>query len=1342
MGKIIRFRGPLAGQNAAARSTPAAVEPYTRPTMTTKLDTVSRIEDPFRLGEWLVEPSLNRLSRGGAVIQVEFKAMDLLVYLARRAGDVVSRYELLDAVWQTEFVADNTLVKRIAQLREALGDDARKPRYIATIPKRGYCLIAELSFEDRAAAPSGLPEETLQSEAAERSPYPGLEPFTEADAADFFGRETEISLLWRKITSRRLLAVIGASGAGKSSLLRAGVVARAPPGWRAVVCQPGEDPFLAVARVLASDLAGDTEEIWRLLAFQDLEVALAVAARWRARWDEALLVVDQFEELFTLNPEPVRERFVELLRRLVDAAGIHVVLALRDDFLLACHRHHQLSPIFSDLTAVGPPVGDDLRRALVEPAARRLVGFESGSIVDDMVGQVERERGALPLLAFAALQLWELRDRDRRMLTREVYERIGGVAGALAQHAEATLEAIGPDRRSTVRELFSNLVTAEGTRAAREWNELLSVFSESQRESAESILRALVDARLVTSYELREGDGEPTTMVEIVHESLLRGWPRLVRWQAQDADGALLRDQLRQAAELWHARGRPAELLWNGAPYLEFRAWRESYPGGLTATEEAFSEAMVGHATRRRRRRRLAAAAVVLAALAVAAVTTALWRRSEDRSLRLEERRLVETAHQTMGRSPPEAFAYALAALELRDSPEARRLALAALWASPMPLVIDHWQGRLLSRAMTGADFSPDGRWLSVGQFDGQLALWPESGGSPIVWQPHTNRSRGYFAPDSTALITLSAGDPQLILWSVPDLRRLGSYETGTPLRTDIDARHANIACRLGRLVRDPAAPGGWRYDGRPQEQVEELADDRLPAVALSPDGSDMVYALGEELYLVSIADPAATPALLGRGPSAVDFIAYHPNGDGLATAHADGTARLWSLEDGVAEPLREWPRVYDSACNDLLFDPAGRLLVAGFDEGTASLRVLDGPPGSDPLRLAPQGSRTAELAFHPSGRWLATAGMRRVCLWPLERARLATVLRGHSGAVERLAFAPDGSWLASCGVDGTVRRWPLTASAGADTSILYDWGHRVERFVGWMTMAPDGRFLVTTGGDDSARLVPTNGTTPRVLGGFDERVMRAAVGPHGRQVAVPGYVGGKPVVRVWDLPSGAVTDIEFDAPPDDPIRFLIMDIELTSDGRLLAAHGGRLIAVDPATGRREALAEDVGQFAVGLEGRLILSRSSFDWAPCGVTAHDLAAATARPLASHGRDVSIVTLDPSGTVAVTASNDGIVRVGPVAGEAPHCLVGHEGRVMAVAVSPDGRWIASGGVDGTIRLWSMPDLAKPPLNALPRAELIARLRFLTNLRVVRDPDDREGYVVRADPFPGWQTTPTW
>ncbi len=352
-------------------------------------------------------------------------------------------------------------------------------------------------------APSGAM--SLQ-DVEERSPYPGLRSFTEKDARLFFGREAEVAALWVRIRARRLLAIIGPSGAGKTSFLRAGAIPARPDDWAAIACTPGTAPQRGLGQALGPALAADHEALSQLAGFEDPDTAFALLARWRQAHGDALLVVDQFEEVFTLNPPEMQARFATLLARLATEADVHVVLSLRDDFLMRCHDQACLAPIFAEITPLGALTRQSLRRALVEPATRLGYRFEEPALVEEMVACVEGARAALPLLAFAVSRLWERRDRERKLLTRAAYEDIGGVAGALAQHAEAALDRIGSARHELVRELFRNLVTSHGTRAVIDRDELLSAFP--QRDAAEAALRNLVDARLLTSYEVEGQEGE------------------------------------------------------------------------------------------------------------------------------------------------------------------------------------------------------------------------------------------------------------------------------------------------------------------------------------------------------------------------------------------------------------------------------------------------------------------------------------------------------------------------------------------------------------------------------------------------------------------------------------------------------------------------------------------------------------------------------------------------------------------------------------------------------------------------------------------------------------------
>ncbi len=415
--------------------------------------------------------------------------------------------------------------------------------------------------------------------------------------------------------------------------------------------------------------------------------------------------------------------------------------------------------------------------------------------------------------------------------------------------------------------------------------------------------------------------------------------------------------------------------------------------------------------------------------------------------------------------------------------------------------------------------------------------------------------------------------------------------------------------------------------------------------------------------------------------PSTVELVEFNTEGDRLATAHADGTLRLWSLHDGTAEPLRDWPRDLDGMCDDLGFDPSGALLAAAFDTGRAVVRAVAEPPGADPLLLSPLGRRMTHLAFHPDGRWLATASLEQICLWPLERVGHPTVLRGHSGNVDELVFAPDGSWLASIGVDGTVRRWPLRFSRGAWPSVLDDWGHAFEGGMGSIAMSPDGRFVVATASEDTARVVPVDGSPPQTLGGFDQRVLTAAVGPGGRLVAVPGRSAGRMVVRVWDLETGATSDLDL-GDPRDWLAFRI-SVEFDADGRLLVAHQGRLMRVDPATGRREILADDVGRFALGRRGTVVLSRRQSESRPMTATVHDLVAGTHIPLAQSRLRSELsspsIRAAPSRSPGAGTASSGSARS---RARSPTGWSATRAWSRTVAVSPDGR--TSPRVDATAR----------------------------------------------------------
>ncbi len=284
---------------------------------------------------------------------------------------------------------------------------------------------------------------TLRVEGAEDlHPYPGLASFTEDDAEYFFGREAEVERMWRKLEGPpRMLGIMGPSGAGKTSFIRAGLTPNVPPNWTVIRCTPGNAAIPSLRGALTPELSGRTEALQGLVTDPDNpDVVVDAVASWRHGHKGALLIVDQFEELFTLSSKDEQNRYAALLGRLPLETDVHVVVSMRDDFAASCNAHEALRPIFHELTVLDPPTGGNLRRALVQPATKCGYRFEDDDLVEEILAEVEGERGALPLLAFALTRLWDKRDRESGLLTRQAYHDIGGVGGALARHAEATVD--------------------------------------------------------------------------------------------------------------------------------------------------------------------------------------------------------------------------------------------------------------------------------------------------------------------------------------------------------------------------------------------------------------------------------------------------------------------------------------------------------------------------------------------------------------------------------------------------------------------------------------------------------------------------------------------------------------------------------------------------------------------------------------------------------------------------------------------------------------------------------------------------------------------------------------
>jgi len=470
----------------------------------------------------------------------------------------------------------------------------------------------------------------------DKGPYAGLRSFQEENAGCFFGRSREIAAMVMRIQDGPLTAVVGPSGVGKSSFVRAGVVPAlrlSGTSWQVLVARPGRAPLLALASLLAPLLGSSTNveddlgaqrEIGQRMVFEPGYLGSILRSISRRTGQRFLLFVDQFEELYTLcnNPEQRRAFTTALAGAADDATSpVRVILSIRSDFLGRVGEDaHFMAEISRGLFFLGPPGPEGLREALVHPAEMCGYRFETRGMVEEMIHYLEASPGALPLLQFTASELWDRRDAEHKLLTVESYRAFGGISGALANHADAVVGKLTPAARALCRMVFLQLVTPERTRAVRELAELREMAGNA--EELNQVLDGLVESRLLI---VQTGGGSGDATIELVHESLIESWLTLRRWLEESHEDSVFLEQLRAAARQWQTKGKDSGLLWGGEMAEELARFQRRFRGELSENAQAFARAVAAHRVRRAQLKRVGVvAAIVLTIALLAAAAVAL----------------------------------------------------------------------------------------------------------------------------------------------------------------------------------------------------------------------------------------------------------------------------------------------------------------------------------------------------------------------------------------------------------------------------------------------------------------------------------------------------------------------------------------------------------------------------------------------------------------------------------------------------------------------------------------------------------------------------------------------
>jgi TIR domain/AAA ATPase domain len=461
----------------------------------------------------------------------------------------------------------------------------------------GILILAKAA---RGEAPGPDLQKHLDAVRVSICPYRGLLYFREEDAPFFFGREAGIDKLTDAVLRQPLVTVVGASGSGKSSVVRAGLVPRLRSdrrtAWETVILVPTDQPLKALARAFVPLLEPTMREVDRLAEatklaehFRSETVSLCdIVERIiekQSGTNRLLIVVDQFEELYTLtSDEEVRRRFLDELLAASSRAGCkaNIALTLRGDFVGRALAYRPLSDRLQDAQInLGPMTREELEWAIRKPAEKIQLEFEPG-LIRRILNDVGDEPGNLPLLEFVLKELWD--KRRGSVLLNETYDAIGGLQGAVAAKADELLKGLSLAKQKILQRVFLRIVrpSESGLDTRRR-----AAFTELPPEGADLVVKLANERLLVTN---QSASGLEQT-VEVAHEALISNWSTLRAWVNEDREFLLWRMRLGALLTEWDRAQESHEALLRGPLIIEAQKWFDQRSQDLSDQERKFISA-------------------------------------------------------------------------------------------------------------------------------------------------------------------------------------------------------------------------------------------------------------------------------------------------------------------------------------------------------------------------------------------------------------------------------------------------------------------------------------------------------------------------------------------------------------------------------------------------------------------------------------------------------------------------------------------------------------------------------------------------------------------------------
>jgi WD40 repeat protein/serine/threonine protein kinase/DNA-binding winged helix-turn-helix (wHTH) protein len=1165
-----------------------------------------------------------------------------------------------------------------------------------------------------AAAVKAAPRAGAVLQGPLRNPYKGLRPFLEPDSTDFLGREALVERLVGRLAAdgpgSRLLALVGPSGSGKSSAVRAGLIPALRRGavpaserWFVATMVPGKNPFDGlVAALLRLAPTAPPPDLAERAEREDGGLAEIVAWALPDDSSELLLVIDQFEELFSLvEDENRRATFLAALQTATTdpRSRVRVVTTLRADFLdrpLAYGGFAELLRAGTEL--VVPLTAEELERAISVPA-RRVGATVDAGLVGQLVSDVLGRPSALPLLQFTLAELFDRRYDGK--LSAASYERLGGVAGAVARGAEEIYGELSPGRKAAARQLFLRLVEpregAETTRRRVHRSELLSLTEDA------SEMEAVIDTyarRRLLSFDCEADTREPT--VELAHEAVLWAWGGLREWIEEARDDLRMQRQIAAAARDWRDSGREPSFFVGGARLEQLASWRSRSDLALTPMEQEFLEGSLAERDRllsedasrrareleleRRSVRRLRILVGVLAAAALVAgglTVFAFGQRSEaERERRVAiVRELAAAANSNLDVDAERSVLLALEAVELARSAddsvprEAEEALHRAVVASRIELRVPDLGGALdwspagslfvtegpeesglidIRDAATGesvrsfpghdADvnmvaFSGDGSLLATSGDDGAVNVWDPGTGDRLQHFPGSGEVWGVsFSPDGSLVAAAWWADQAVRIWDVATGRRVSEI---APIAASFATSFSPDGRRLGIATFDS---GGVVADARSGEELFTLEGQEFGVrdVDWSPDGRWIATSSPDSTVLVWDARTGQSRFTLFGHKGEVVAADWSSDSRRLVTGSNDGTAKVWEVD---ADGTRELVSISAQERGGGLwvaFSPDGSRIMTGDQEITAvKIWNVDLSGDAEWANVPADARDLGGVAFTPDGAGIVVSdGAGTLSVWDAEsgtRFRTLGPSRG-SNADAGLAIDVSSDGLVAATVIGGAQVWSLS-TANEVFSVQASGG---AEDVAW---SADGSLLATGSGSGRIEIVDRSGMEVASLPSPGFRISAVRFSPDSRLLAAAGIPLGRPDaapgLTIWDW----------------------------------RQHNALLTI--------PALAEAV---AFSPDGAWLATAPLFG----PVRIWDVGSGDERArLVGHTGAVNDVAFSPDGSLLATGSTDGTVRLwDPEAGIQLLVLRGHDGVVWDVAFSPDGSKLASASPSGDVRVWAL------------------------------------------------------